>query len=74
MVAKKPTGTLMRAITSGAWQDPKTMESYSVRQGELIRSNHPVVKAVPAWFEDAESFDRPEVEQATAAPGEKRGA
>ena len=70
--AKKPAGPIMRAVTSGAWQNPKTMESVSIVQGELVRSTHPVVKACPSWFENLEDFDRPEVEQATAAPGEKR--
>jgi len=41
--------------------------------GELVRGNHPAVKANPDFFEDIENFDRPAVEAATAAPGEKRG-
>jgi len=44
----------------------------SMRQGELVRGSHPSVKAYPQYFERMDDTDRPDVEQATAAPGEKR--
>lgn len=43
--------------------------------GALVDENDPAVAASPGSFEDVETYvyDRtPEVEQATAAPGEKR--
>lgn len=45
----------------------------SMRQGELVRGSHSLVKTYPQYFERLDDTDRPEVEQATAAPGEKRG-
>ena len=44
----------------------------SLKQGELVRGSHPAVKAYPQFFERMDDVDRPEVESATAAPGEKR--
>ena len=41
------------------------------RQGELIRSNDPAVKKWPHLF-GAVSLPHEKIEQATAAPGEKR--
>jgi CheY-like chemotaxis protein len=46
-------------------------ETVVVHQGERVRSSHPVVKGREHLFEPAES--RVDVDQATAAPGEKRG-
>lgn len=43
-----------------------------VRRGELVPADHELVKANPAYFEPAEQHTRFTVEQATAAPGEKR--
>lgn len=43
-----------------------------VQKGQMFESNHPVVKAFPAMFGEADSLPRPVVEQATAAPGERR--
>jgi hypothetical protein len=43
------------------------------RAGELVRSDDPAVKKWPARFGPARFVhDAPKVEQATAAPGEKR--
>lgn len=44
------------------------------RAGELVPEDHPAVIRYPAMFEPiASRFDRPAaVEQATAAPGERR--
>lgn len=43
------------------------------RKGDLIRPTDPAVKKWPAYFESAEFTEDRGVEQATAAPGEKRG-
>lgn len=55
-------------------------EMLFVQKGELVHKDHPLIKGREDLFEPAASigrFDAPddaEVEQATAAPGEKRGA
>jgi hypothetical protein len=48
-------------------------EPIFVRKGELARAGHPILKSHGDLFEPAEDFIRFDVEQATAAPGEKRG-
>jgi hypothetical protein len=51
-------------------------EQLSVGARELVRAGHKLLKRREELFEPVENFgrfDRPEVEQATAAPGEKRG-
>lgn len=51
-------------------------DQISVAAGELVRAGHPLLKRREELFapvEDFGRFDRAEVEQATAAPGEKRG-
>jgi hypothetical protein len=45
----------------------------SVQAGELVRAGHPIMKRREDLFEPVSSFGRFDVEQATAAPGEKRG-
>jgi hypothetical protein len=42
------------------------------RKGETIASDHPAVKKWPQFFGKQDISQR--IEQATAAPGEKRGA
>jgi hypothetical protein len=49
----------------------KQGESVNVFQGQLFDSSHPVVKAFPKMFGQPDNATRT-VEQATAAPGEKR--
>jgi hypothetical protein len=64
-------------------------ELITVAAGELVPAGHPITKGRDALFEPVTSFgrwdqpaeskddaddDEHEVEQATAAPGEKRGA
>jgi len=52
-------------------------ESLFVQKGELVHSGHPLLKGREDLFDPADNFgrfDRPEVEEATAAPGQKRGA
>jgi hypothetical protein len=51
---------------------------YHTRKGEAFRSTHPAVVARPDLFSDEPTVfhdgpPEPEVEQATAAPGERRG-
>ena len=51
-------------------------EPLFVQQGELVHKDHALLKGREELFDPAEKvtrFDRPEVEQATKAPGEKRG-
>jgi hypothetical protein len=57
-------------------------EQITVAAGEFVPAGHPVTKGREALFEPVTHFGRwdrpdedevPEVEQATAAPGEKRG-
>jgi hypothetical protein len=49
----------------------KAGEKIEVVQGQLFDSNHPAVKAFPTMFGQQDSISR-SIEQATAAPGEKR--
>jgi hypothetical protein len=44
-----------------------------VRKGELAHGDHPILKTHKDLFKPAENYVRFDVEQATAAPGEKRG-
>jgi pyruvate/2-oxoglutarate dehydrogenase complex dihydrolipoamide acyltransferase (E2) component len=51
-------------------------ENVFVKEGEFVPAGHPLLKGRDDLFEPATSFgrwDNDEVEQATAAPGEKRG-
>ena len=43
--------------------------------GDVLPEDHPLVRGNPNWFVSVDDgyAPRPEVEQATAAPGEKRG-
>lgn len=48
-----------------------------INKGERVRAGHPLLKAQGGFFEPVDTsvhYDIPDVEQATAAPGEKRGA
>jgi hypothetical protein len=44
-----------------------------VAKGELVHKDHPLLKGRGGLFDPAENFGRFDVEQASAAPGEKRG-
>ena len=55
-----------------AWVGHKG-KSVLVLEGEAFDRNDPIVKAYPKFFA-AQPVVRPRIEQATAAPGEKRGA
>lgn len=48
-------------------------DQVSVAAGELVRAGHPILKRREDLFEPVSDFGRFDVEQATAAPGEKRG-
>ncbi len=49
-------------------------EQITVAAHEIVRAGHPLLEGRDEHFEAVESFGRFDVEQATAAPGEKRGA
>ena len=48
-------------------------EQLSVSTRDLVRAGHPLLKGREDLFKPAENVVRFDVEQATAAPGEKRG-
>ena len=45
---------------------------YAAKTGQKFQGNHPLVKMAPGYFDS--DGDSSRVEQATAAPGELRGA
>jgi hypothetical protein len=47
-------------------------EQITIDKGEIVRAGHPLLRGRMEHFEPAESFGRFDVEQATAAPGERR--
>ncbi len=57
---------------SGPRPVTKEGEKIQVFAGQLFDSNHPVVKAAPTMFGQPDIASQRGVEQATAAPGEKR--
>lgn len=48
-------------------------EQITIPAGEVVRAGHPLLKGLEEHFEPVASFGRFDIEQATAAPGEKRG-
>lgn len=49
-------------------------EPFVVNPREIFAADHPLVRALPHLFRPVEaSRQRPDVEQMTAGPGEKRG-
>lgn len=48
-------------------------EVVHVAAGEIVSAGHSIMKRREDLFEPVDSFGRFDVEQATAAPGEKRG-
>jgi hypothetical protein len=44
-----------------------------VAQGERVRRGHPLLRSHTSYFEPVDEGVHYDVEQATAAPGEKRG-
>lgn len=67
---------VLRCTEAFAFSDHKTGVERVVRPGDLVDSKDPLVKGREQWFEGVETtVDRVSdrsVEQATAAPGEKR--
>jgi hypothetical protein len=49
-------------------------ERLFIPKGERVRNGHPLLRIYSDYFEPADTRLRYDVEQATAAPGEKRGA
>lgn len=74
--ASKAAAQVFRAKEPAAIHVSDEEGSISFVKGELVRGDHKVFKlaggAYRDLFEPVDDFDRPEVEQATAAPGEKR--
>jgi hypothetical protein len=65
--------TLYRCITPGGVFVVIKGREYHIKQGDLVREGHEFLKALPGHFELAEDVVRPDIEQATKAPGTKRG-
>lgn len=61
----------MRKATTTYWTDLGD-GPLRISRGELVPADHPLVSMNPENFEEAKVESRFEVEQATAAPGEKR--
>ena len=71
-MAKTKSGYLVANTTGSAEIDG---QKYDFTAGETrISTSHPLAKGCPLYFDPVEDSALPEVEQATAAPGEKRGA
>jgi hypothetical protein len=70
MAQKAQRDTIYIATDSAVAQIKDT--DYVIVKGKRYPGNHPVVKHAPALFELSSAFDD-DVEQATAAPGERRG-
>lgn len=50
-------------------------EVYTFTKGiTRVRAGHPLLKAVPDYFEPVDDSVHYDLEQATASPGEKRGS
>lgn len=74
----KATAPLSLVKAHGSFNTELRGVIYDVRAGDVFESDHPLVAKMPDQF-DAVAFRFPvkrsfQVEQATAAPGEKRGA
>jgi hypothetical protein len=70
MITKASTASPLVALDSFVGRLGK--EDVVIREGERFAPDHPAVKKWPQLFGRAATG--PAVEQATAAPGEKRGA
>jgi hypothetical protein len=71
---KTPEAQTLIAVESGIWTAPDGTE-YVFRANEtLVDREHPLAKINPDWFQPVKPhLERPEVEEATAEPGEHRG-
>ncbi len=72
MPAQKTSGPL-RYRAKHAFGVRYEGEQLTIPEGEIVRAGHPLLKGLEEHFEPVESFGRFDVEQATAAPGERRG-
>ena len=72
MIAKASTASPLVALQSFVGR--VGTDDVVILQGEQIAPNHPAVKKWPHLFGPANRAEGPAIEQATAAPGEKRGA
>jgi hypothetical protein len=71
MAAPKETADIWEATSTGVVAIRGTRYTY-IRGKTRVRAGHPLLKAAPDKFRPAKlAYD---VEQTTAAPGEKRGA
>lgn len=68
-MAEKPAETL---VALDSFTGCVSGEVRVFRQGEPIRSTDPAVRKWPHLFGPQRFYNEPRVEQATAAPGEKR--
>ena len=68
----KADNRVMIANSSGFWTSPDGVEHWAHAGKTRIRANHPFYLATQGWWDEVTS-DFPDVEQATAAPGELRG-
>ena len=70
MAATAADPQIVMALTSFVGQDGAV-----ISEGDLYTSDHPAVKKWPDLFKSVVArAAEPRIEQATAAPGEKRGA
>lgn len=74
---KDPDEEILIASDSGVWRAPSGEEFYFHKDATLVRAGHPLVKANPDSFKPLRvhyelASEPAKVEQATAAPGEKR--
>lgn len=62
------TSRIMRAMTTAWIANPNGGQARLIAAGDLVAEDDPVVRAAPGVFRPVDEL----VEQATAAPGEKR--
>lgn len=72
MPARKTTGAIYVAIESG-FAEVKGQLYQFTKGVTRVRAGHPLLKDHGVFFEPVDEHVTYEVEQATAAPGEKRG-
>lgn len=72
-MAKKTGGGAVYIATDSGSAEIKGETLVFSKGATLVREGHPLLKACPDFFELASDHVHYDVEQATAAPGEKRG-
>jgi len=63
---------MMRCVSPFSFDTPEGMP-ITVRDQDLVPDDSEAYRRAPGSFVDAEAAVRPEIEEATARPGEKRG-